>query len=111
MGQSDIVERLFASFQELEVAIVSAKSTLASKSSIPADVIKRLDSYDGILASQRQYASTLSEHIKAGNWTEVPRLVNLINSLSGMIRDDARAILTSLNLNSDQSPDEELPFC
>lgn len=111
MAQSDIVNRLFTSFQELEAAIMSAKNTLASKAAVPADVLKRLNSYDEILASQRKYASTLDEHIKAGNWTEVPRLVNLINSLSGMIRDDARAILSSLNLNSDASPDEQLPVC
>ncbi|MBX7144654.1 MAG: hypothetical protein K1X79_09405 [Oligoflexia bacterium] len=107
-----IIERLFSSFSDLEKAIVSARSTLAKKGSVPSDIMERLNSYDGILAKQRSLAFTLCEHINKGNWGEVSRHVSLINGLSAMIRDDARQILSSLALNSDQKQeDEDFNFC
>lgn len=105
--QSNIVDRLFASFTDLEQAIESAKSTLSSKAAVPQEVITRLKSYDEILCKQRGLASKLCEHIKNGNWDEVSRHVGLINGLSAMIRDDARAILTALSLNSDPTVEQE----
>ena len=109
--QGNIIERLYASFTDLESAIESAKNTLAQKASAPEEVIKRLDSYGGILAKQRTLASQLCEHIKNSEWDEVTRMVSLINGLSAMIRDDARAILTSLAVNSDPKTDEEVTIC
>lgn len=110
--QTNIIDRLFSSFADLEQAIESAKNTLAQKESVPAEVIERLKSYDGILAKQRNLAGALCEHINSGNWDEVSRHVGLINGLSALIRDDARAILTSLSLNTDVVQSEsELNFC
>lgn len=113
MQNSNIIERLFASFNDLEKAIGSAKATLASKESIPPEVVKRLNSYDSILAKQRGLAQSLCSHINAGNWDEVTRHVTLINGLSAMIRDDARAILSSLALNNDEAKtsDEDPNYC
>lgn len=110
---SNIVERLFSSFNDLEKAITSAKRTLASKQSISPEIIERLNSYDGILEKQKNLAKSLCTHISSGNWDEVSRHVGLINGLSAMIRDDARAILSSLALNSDQkdSLEEEPIIC
>lgn len=99
--QNNIIERLFSSFIDLEDAIHSAKATLAKKRDVPAEVFERLNSYDGILLKQRILANELKAHIKRGNWNEVSRHVSLINGLSAMIRDDARAILSSLSLNTD----------
>lgn len=111
-NQGNIVERLFASFTDLETAIESAKNTLQSRGTIPEEVIQRLDSYDSILSKQRRLATALCESIHTGNWDEVSRLVGLINGLSSMIRDDARAILTSLSLNTDTAQEEEdMNFC
>lgn len=118
-GQNDsgqngnIVARLFASFTDLEHAINSAKKTLAEKESIPEEIVKRLNSYDTILTKQRTLATSLCEEMARGNWDEVSRLVGLINGLSSMIRDDARAILSALALNSDNAPAEEegVNFC
>lgn len=111
-NQENIVTRLFASFTDLETAIEGAKNTLKSKGTIPDEVIKRLNSYDSILSKQRKLATALCEHINNGDWNEVNRHVGLINGLSSMIRDDARAILSSLSLNSDHGVEEdELPFC
>jgi hypothetical protein len=110
--QENIIERLFDSFKDLESAITSARTTLAQKGELPEEVAKRLSSYDTILARQRNLAHELCEHINAGNWGEVSRHVGLINGLSGMIRDDARAILSALSLNTDRAPEEsEINYC
>ncbi len=105
--QDSIIDRLFSSFTDLERAIESAKSTLAQKESVPAEIVERLSSYDGILEKQRNLATSLCDHISKGNWDEVSRHVGLINGLSAMIRDDARTILSSLALNSDVAVEEE----
>lgn len=111
-SQGSIINRLFASFTDLETAIESAKNTLAAKATIPPEVVKRLNSYDSILARQRVLATSLCEFIHKGDWEEVSRHVGLINGLSAMIRDDARAILSALSLNSDVAPeDEDVNFC
>ena len=110
-NQGTIIERLFASFGELEKAIDSAKVTLAKKESIPAEIVERLHSYDGILVKQRALAVTLCEHINKGNWDEVTRHVGLINGLSALIRDDARAILGSLSSNGEAIAEDERNFC
>ena len=109
--QGNIIDRLFNSFADLEKAIESAKATLAKKESIPAEIVERLNSYDGILSKQRGLAAKLCEHINSGNWDEVSRHVSLINGLSALIRDDARAILTSISSNSDVVPKDEVNFC
>lgn len=105
--QNDIIERLFSSFTDLETAITSARTTLEKRGAIPGEIIARLTSYDDILAKQRALAGKLCVFIRSGNWDEVARHVSLINGLSAMIRDDARAILSSLSLNSDNAPGTE----
>ena len=107
----NIIERLFASFTDLEKAITSAKVTLAKKDSIPEEIVERLNSYDGILVKPRALAVTLCEHINKGDWDEVTRHVGLINGLSALIRDDARAILGSLSTNGEAVADDERNFC
>ncbi len=112
MQDNHIINRLYRSFEELEVAISSAKKTLQAKSNVPESVIERINSYDGILDKQRKLAQKLCLFINEGDWDEVARHVGLINGLSAMIRDDARAILSSLALNSDHAEEnEEANFC
>ena len=94
--ESNIIERLFASFTELETAITKARNTFKSRPSIPESVVKRLESYDTILAKQRSLAVSLCEAISRKNWDEVNRNVGLMNGLSAMIRDDAKAILAAV---------------
>lgn len=110
-NNDNIINRLFSSFTDLEQAINKARVTLAKKDTIPDEVIKRLASYDNILSKQRELASKLCECINSGNWDEVARQVNLINGLSAMIRDDARAILSSLALNTDMAEEEDANYC
>jgi hypothetical protein len=112
--ESNIIERLFASFSELEGAINKARATFKTRTSIPDSVVKRLESYDTILAKQRSLAVSLCEAIARKNWDEVNRTVGLINGLSAMIRDDAKAILTAVSApeQSDSlESDENENFC
>lgn len=110
--QQNIIERLFSSFSDLERAIESAKKTLAQREAIPTEIVERLRSYDGILSKQRSLAGNLCQHINSGNWDEVSRHVGLINALSGLIRDDARAILSHLSSVPDElAESKNLHFC
>lgn len=107
-----IIERLFRSFSDLESSILSAKEVLESKGLATPDVMERIGSYDEILRKQRNLALNLAEHMERGNWDEVNRHVTLINSLSNLIRDDARAILSSMSLNTDTEREaEKLHIC
>lgn len=110
--QTGIIERLFASFSELEQAIEKARATLSQRESIPETVMKRLESYDSILSKQRSLAVGLCEAISKKDWDDVSRHVSLINGLSAMIRDDARAILEAISQNSDGLTEAETEnFC
>ncbi|MCB0317929.1 MAG: hypothetical protein KDD56_04175 [Bdellovibrionales bacterium] len=109
--QDNIIERLFSSFTELETAIKGAKQTLEEKNSVPTEVIERLSSYDDILEKQRVMATKLCDHINKGEWDEVGRQVNLINGLSQLIRDDARAILKSIATGDKLSDTEKTNYC
>ena len=107
-----IIEKLFASFTELEGAITKARSTFKTRESVPEGVVRRLESYDTILAKQRNLAVALCEAIASKDWDEVTRHVTLINGLSAMIRDDAKAILTAISTNEDGLTDDETSnFC
>ena len=111
-SQNSIVTKLFSSFTDLETAIESAKDTLKKRGTIPDEVLQRLESYDTIISKQRRLATDLCEKLHKEQWDEVNRIVGLINGLSSMIRDDARAILSALALNTDDVvSDSEKHFC
>ena len=106
-----VVGRLMSSFDDLENAIQGAKRSLSQKSDIPESVFERLDSYQGILEKQRCLTKELANYVKDGNVSEVSRLVNLINGLSGMIIDDARQILGALSGGALLCANDEPIFC
>lgn len=110
-GNENIIQKLFSSFGELEDAIGCAKKTLLKKETVPEEIMERLDSYDGILEKQRVLATKLCHSIDNENWDEVNRYVGLINGLSAMIRDDARAILSSITIGRVDRLDKESNFC
>lgn len=93
-----IFKRLFDSFAELENAISSAKKTLERKSNCSLDLLDRVQNYEAILKKQRALAADLAIHVVKEDWKEVSRHVQIINGLSTMIRDDAREILSGLQL-------------
>lgn len=88
-----LINKLLVSFDELDRCIDMTKSVLATKDGVPLDIVDRVNQYSDIVKKQRTLAFGLKEHISVKNWDEVGRHVKLINGLSGMIRDDAQAIL------------------
>jgi hypothetical protein len=111
--QLSIVTRLHQSFADLEKAIHGARETLSHKEHVPAHVFERLDSYDQIITRQRNLAKDLERHIQIGDMVEISRHVMIINSLSGMIIDDAKQILQSLShtAGSDIETDYQGKIC
>lgn len=109
-----MVVKLYGAVTELEQAIGRARASMSQMQNVPSGVIVRLSSYDGILVNQRRYIHELSEHVKKENMPEIARLVNLINQLSSMIKDDVRLVLTSLS-QQQQAPkknyEDEMNFC
>lgn len=90
-----LVQKLLNSFDDLERCISLTLDVFGGNDNIPEDVVVRVRQYSQIVAKQRVLAKQLEEYIDAENWREVGRLVKVINGLSGMIRDDAQAILAS----------------
>lgn len=109
----EIIGRLMHSFEELEKAIQGARIKLETRGSTPASVLKRLDSYQQILTSQKSMALELSGHIAAKNIVEVRRMIKLIGAMSDMIMRDARDIISSLNGQTAaiKSEEDEINFC
>ncbi|HMO01411.1 MAG TPA: hypothetical protein PKD37_04630 [Oligoflexia bacterium] len=96
-SDNSIIYKLNHSLSALESAISKAREVLYSKESVPEDLITRLDSYDEALYKQRILANNLSDLLIEEKWAEVGRIIDLINNLSAMIRDDAKEILNTMS--------------
>ncbi len=108
--KDEVLKRLEESFIELEQAIGSAKANIYYKNHIPKDIITRLESYDGILLEQRKLAENLQDKMNLQEWTEVRRIVEIINGLSEMVREDATSILLMLACdNNDNNFESDVP--
>ena len=110
-SNESLVIKLFGAVTELEQSINRARGSLGQMECVPSTVITRMSSYDGVLASQRKYINELSTFVKQGNTPEIARLVNLINQLSAMIKDDVRSILTSLSNTPKAENSDQINFC
>lgn len=95
--QKIVIDRLFRSFDELEVAISSARQALERFGDANSDILKRIETYQQMLNKQRALANSLCNHAGSGKWEEVDRHIKLINGLSLMIRDDAREIIARMH--------------
>lgn len=89
-----LVNKLLESFDELDRCISRTRAKLCEKQDISEDIMARVDQYSDIVSKQRDLAHGLRKFLSEQNWDEVTRHVRLINGLSAMIRDDARAILS-----------------
>lgn len=107
MAQS-LVDKLLASFDELDRCIAVTREVLSQKQGVPDDVILRVDQYGEIVSKQRGLAKDLSSHLASQNWEEVSRHVRLINGLSAMIRDDAQSILAGAYQQTASTKSEQL---
>lgn len=89
-----LVNKLLESFDDLDRCISRTREKLCEKQDVSADIMSRVDQYSDIVSKQRDLAIGLKKHLSDQNWDEVTRHVRLINGLSAMIRDDAKAILS-----------------
>ena len=94
------IKRIFDSFSELENALSTAKRALESCDNPPHNLLERINAYERVLEKQRNLATALCGHATFGDWNEVARHIRIINGLSIMIRDDAREIITAMQIDS-----------
>ena len=106
--QSQLIKKLFRSLDEIEKSIMVTKRVLATQDPISLEVMRRISSYEDILAKQRILAKRLCNYVIAGEWEEVSRHVRLINGLSAMIHEDARSLMRGMVLIDDEAVETEL---
>lgn len=88
-----VLRKLLQSFTELESAITNARKSIEKCSTPQAEILTRITSYEDILLKQKIYVGELCQQMHLKNWSEVSRVIRIINGLSTMIRDDARELL------------------
>ena len=91
-----IIKRLFDSLDELERSINLAKKALSAKEGNSTVTLQRVSYYEEVLGKQRKLARALVDYLLQENWAEVTRHIKLINGLSSLIHDDARAFVAEL---------------
>ncbi len=107
-----LIEKLLASFDELDRCIALTREVLSKRDGISENIIQRVNKYSEIVSKQRQFTEELKAHLAVQNWTEVSRHVKLINALSSMIREDAQAILSGdLSLIENRIEENKLEVC
>lgn len=94
------IKRIFDSFSELENALSTAKRALENCENPPHDLLERISAYERVLEKQRNLATSLCGHATFGDWDEVARHIRIINGLSVMIRDDAREVVSAMQIDS-----------
>ena len=92
----ELIKKLFDSLTELERSITVARQTFVSLQPENDELLQRIDNYEDVLSKQRQLAQSLRDYIEAQNWGEVTRHIKLINGLSALVHDDARALVREL---------------
>jgi uncharacterized coiled-coil protein SlyX len=90
------VQRLLDSITTLERSIELAKESFISSQDGKNEYVARIAQYEGVVAKQRNFISSLTEELAQQNWAEVARYMKLINALSSLIHEDARSLLNSL---------------
>ncbi|MCB0335383.1 MAG: hypothetical protein KDD62_03735 [Bdellovibrionales bacterium] len=93
--------KLFGSLKTLETTIENVYERLASKENVSDKVLERVASYRKICDMQKRFSIQLEQKLGEKKYEEVARLVKLINGLSAMIMDDARLILSGIELEKD----------
>ena len=87
-----LLDKLEQSFNNLDRALDVAKSRLSKR----PELIAQIDQYKAIVIKQRDWAAKIPELVKENQLPELNRIVNIINGLSGMIREDATEVVIKL---------------
>lgn len=90
----DVINVLAKSLDELMRSIEVAKATLIKVDTLdPTHLIERLNTYVDMVHKQRSWLGTLSELIRKNNLADAAVMIERINCMSQMIRDDARELV------------------
>jgi len=95
---TEYLTKLTHSIKELEDAIDNASQNIQKnpkKSNHP--ILERLNEYKTIVLKQKIYVNQLSKEVENENHDEIYRLVNIINGISNIIKDDAREVLSNMH--------------
>lgn len=95
-----IIEKLNQSVDSLEYSIHTAAKSIVSKYGEDHTASKRLQQYSSAINSQRSYIENLNQAVQNNNLDETYRLIQIINGISTLIKDDARALVECLYNNS-----------
>ena len=96
------VDSLIASLQTLKQAISKAERHLRQYAKPESDAITHMESYRDICNKQLEFAYLASGAMEDENSDEAFRLVNIINELAQLVKDDARQVLLGRDLSENQ---------
>lgn len=108
--ESGFFDRFFDSLAHLERALGSTRNVLEQKGALSNSVEARFESYNSILEKQKNLAAELHEYVSIGDWDEIVRRVNLINSLSRMMLEDAQSLKAAFS-GDISAIDQDIPHC
>lgn len=97
---SDIKQRLEASIEHLSDTVSASLDAIAKKFGEDSYYTKRLENYISGIEHQKILVQELATALETENYSEVSRLALLINSISFMIKDDARLLLEEMHTGS-----------
>lgn len=91
---TDIINVLASSLDELLRSIEIAKVTLVKVSNPEKEhILTRLNTYVEMVHKQRGWLGSLSECLRVNNIQEAAMIIERINRMSEMIKDDARELM------------------
>lgn len=103
-----LIEKLVASFDQLDSCIGTTLEAFKQSEDVPTDVINRVQQYSLVVLRQRSLVKDLETSLVNQDWHEVSRLVKIMNGLSAMIKDDALCILRKSDDTNEVSSSEGL---
>jgi len=106
--QKEIIIKLKQSVSVLEGAISMAAATIIQKFGKDHPASVRLDSYTEVIKTQKEYINNLINAVENNNWSDVSRMTQIINGLSSMIKDDARAMVECMYEGKDCEIDKDV---
>ena len=96
------INSLIGSLKTLKQAISKAESHLKQYASPESEAIAHMESYRDICNQQLEFAYLASGAIEDRDANEAFRLVNLINELAQLVKDDAKQVLAGRDLSENQ---------
>lgn len=96
----ELKQKLETSIQNLSAAVTASLSSIAKKFGEDSCFTKRLENYTSGISYQKVLIGELGIALDTNNFSEVSRLATLINSISTMIKDDAKILLEEVHTGS-----------